>query len=239
MGFGDFFLGSEGTPGEHGIDVAYIDEYDDAAAMRNNLVNYWQNMMSGNAQLPQGLQDYSNQILDYQMSNLNRSYMGDPGNRSGSAFGRAMEMGAQTGIGDKATMAQGQKVNYELEAKKAAAREAMNKYRMSWLGGQAANAPGQMQQLYMGARNPTYAASAYNIQPQAGTEGFLSKAGGALATAAGTALGGPIGGTMAGSLSSMFGNPSMPTYTSGGTPDAMGSTGNWDQGSLNNYFGQF
>ena len=167
----DFFMGTEGTPGEHGIDVAYIDDYADYQGIRNQLKDYWQGLMS--FQEPEMFQRYTDRILDNQYSNLDRIYLGDPGNRSQSAMGLAAQAGAMTGVGPKATLANTQKVNYELAAKKAAAQQAIDNYRMRWMGDSANQAAMGMAKLPQGQR---FYAEGYNIQPTAGTPGFLSKA---------------------------------------------------------------
>lgn len=191
MGFSDFFLGSQGTPGEHGID--YAADYEDYQGIRDSLNNYWQGLLGG--QEPSWLTNYSNQILESQLAGLNRDYYGDPGNRSGSAFGNAMEVGAQTGVGPKAATANANKVNWDLMAKKAAAREAMNKYRMSWMGGAVNQAGSNMLGLPQGQR-----AFQYNVQPTAGTPGFLQYA----AQGLGQGIGGALGGGLTSGLGSLF-----------------------------------
>lgn len=169
-GIGDFFFGSEGTPGEHGIDISYIDEYDDYAGIRGDLIDYYSGILQGRE--PQFFQEYLPQIEQQQEQALNRYYLGDPGNRQTSAMGLAGQTGSMAGVGPKGTVAQQGKVNYELQAKKAAAKAAMNKYRADWMGQAQFKSTEGLQRL---PRNPAYESASYQIQPQAGTEGFLSK----------------------------------------------------------------
>ena len=170
MGFMDMFMGSPGTPGEHGIDVAYIDEYDDYAGIRSNLIDYYTGIMQG--QEPSYMQNYLPQIEKQQEQEYNRMYLGDPGQRQTSAFGQAAQTGAMTGVGPKATVSNQGQVGNELAAKKAAAKAAMAKYKMDWMGGAQWNATQGMASL---PRNPTYEAFGWQTPGTPGSEGFLSK----------------------------------------------------------------
>lgn len=195
MGFGDFFLGSEGTAGEHGIDTTYYDDYADYQGIRGSVNDYWSGIMQGEE--PEWMRKYLPSVLQEQYADLNRTYLGDPGDRGNSAMGIAEQVGAQTGIGPKSTVAQTGKVNYELAAKKAAANAAMQKYRATFMGN-AANQGASPQGLMGLPQGQRVFSSGYNIQPQAGTEGFLSKAGGAVAQGAGMAMGAGVAGAMPG-----------------------------------------
>jgi len=181
MGFmGDFFMGTEGTPGEHGIDVAYLDDYGDYEGMRDQMNDYWSGAM--NFQESDAMKNFSSGILDEQYGALDRNYLGDPGNRGNSAMGLAGQIGAQAGLGPKATVAQQGKVNYELQAKKAAAKAAMDKYRMEYMGQSAMRAPEGMSRLPQGQKTAT---SSYNVAPTEGQPGWLKEQFGNLMSYAG------------------------------------------------------
>ena len=186
-GFSDFFMGSS-TPGEHGIDVAYIDDYADYPGVRNQMKDYWGKKMSYE-ESPEMKRMYGG-ILDEQYADLDRTYLGDPGYRGNSAFGIAAQTGAMTGVGPKATSAMTSKVSYELAAKKAKAKAMMDQWRLNYMGTSANEAARGMLQLPQGQR---YASAAYNIQPTS-TPGFLSH----VAKGAGTAMGAGLASAMPG-----------------------------------------
>jgi hypothetical protein len=171
MGFGDFLFGSEGTPGEHGIDTVYYDDYDDYAGIRKSMVDYWSGIMAG--QEPEWLTRYSDQLLRGQLRDINRDYLGVEGDRTDSALGLGAQIDASMGTG-KATNIN--RTVQDMMAKRQAARQASASYRQSYMGNAANVAGKNLLGLPQGQR--AYS-SGYNIQPTAGTEGFLSKAGGA------------------------------------------------------------
>jgi hypothetical protein len=218
MGFGDFLFGSEGSPGEAGL--LYAKDYGDYAGIRADLIDYAQGIMAGKE--PEFFNTYIPQIERHQEQALNRYYLGDPGYRSSSAMNLAAQTGAITGVGPKATVAQQGRVANELAAKKAAAQNAMNKYRLNWMGQGQWNAQNNLLQLPQGQR-----AFPYQIQPQSGSPGFLQQALGAM-----TGIG--IGNMMGGK--SFFGGadggadggglfPSTTTATTGNTDLGYGGWG--------------
>jgi hypothetical protein len=236
MGFMDFFMGSEGTPGEHGIDVFYPEEYDDYADIRKDLVNYYGGVMQG--QEPAFFQSYLPGIEQQQEEALNRYYLGDPGYRGTSAMGLAEQRGAKLGVGPKATAAMGQKVDFELAAKKAAAKAAMDKYRLNWMGNAQWKATEGLQGL---PRTPEYYASGYEIQPGQGSQGLLQGAANAWAGSGFPGLGGLMSKMPGFGPGGMFGQGSNNIFA--GDPTAMdytfgnpGSTGQWsgDIGNIGN-----
>lgn len=171
MGLGDFLFGSEGTPGEHGIDYLKLDEYDDYPGIREDLNQYYGGILEGKE--PGFFEDYIPGIQKQEEQALDRYYLGDPGDRGNSAMGLAGQIGAQTGVGPKATFAQQGKVGNELAAKKTAARAAWDKYRVGWMGDAQFQATAGLQNQ---PRTPSFVASGYNIDPGAGSEGFLQGA---------------------------------------------------------------
>ena len=167
---GEYFMGTEGTPGEHGIDTAYFDDYGDYQGMRDQMNDYWTGAM--NFEESPGMKAYSEGILENDYASLDREYMGDPGDRSGSMFGNAMEAGSISGLGGERNTGEFNKVNYELQAKKAAAKAAMNKYRMDYMGEAAMRAPEGMAKLPQGQRGEMFP---YKVDPVAGETGWLGE----------------------------------------------------------------
>jgi hypothetical protein len=181
-----FFTGSS-TPGEHGIDTAYLDDYADYQGIRDQVRDYSMNIMGG--QEPEGFANFASSIYNDEAQNLDRDYYGDPGNRSNSAFGLAAQQGAALGTGPKSTVAFQGKAFNELEARKIAARAAIQKARLAFMQQASLQAP---QNLLGLAQGPRAVSSPYNIQPTS-TPGFLSEVGSGL----GKGLGAGIGGTVA------------------------------------------
>jgi hypothetical protein len=179
--------GGGGSGGEHGIDTVYLDDYDDYADLRKNLISYYQNVMQG--QEPDFFQRYLPGIEGEMESSLNRFYLGDQGDRSSSAMGLAGQIGAATGVGPKATFAQQGKVANELAAKKAAAKAAMQEYRMNWMGQGQWQAGEGLQGLPQGQR--TFSAP-YSVAPQESGGGLMDLVG----TFGGKMLDGWLGGGM-------------------------------------------
>ena len=195
MGFGDFLFGSEGTPGEHGIDVAYIDDYGDYAGMRQQMGDYYSGIMQGEE--PAWMKNYLPGIEQAQNQALDRAYLGEGNNMSNSAMSLAGASGAATGVGPKATMAYQGKVGQDLAAKKAEAKMQMDQLRANWMGNNSMAAAQGMNAMPQGQR---YSAQGYNIQPGAGSEGFLSKAAGMAMSSMMPGMGGMggLGGMMGG-----------------------------------------
>jgi len=238
MGFGDFLFGSEGTPGEHGIDVAYIDDYGDYAGMRQQMGDYYSGIMQGEE--PAWMKNYLPGIEQAQNQALDRAYLGEGNNMSNSAMSLAGASGAATGVGPKATMAYQGKVGQDLAAKKAEAKMQMDQLRANWMGNNSMAAAQGMNAMPQGQR---YSAQGYNIQPGAGSEGFLSKAAGmamsagmnAMFPGSGALMGGMggaggaggAGGGGFGGLSSFFGGGGTavnPGYGGYGNNAMKGST---------------
>jgi hypothetical protein len=223
---GSMFGGSKGSSGSHGIDVAYIDEYEDYPAIRQNLIDYYTGIMQG--QEPEFFQRYLPGIESEMEQSLNRYYLGDAGDRSSSAMGLAGQVGAATGVGPKATFAQQGKVANELAAKKAAAKAAMQQYRMNWMG-QGQN----MAQAGLSAlpRAQTHYAAPYNVAPGQSSPGMLQ---GLFSEFGSNFLGNAMG---QGGIWQNMGKAATPGATNTALPTHSG--GYWDQGSLDTYFGTF
>jgi len=222
MGIGEFFFGSEGQPGEHGIDTYIHPEYDDYQGIRNQMRDYYSGVLQG--QVPEQFSNYLDTALQGDEAAFDRYYLGDPGNRSNSRMGLAGQIGAQTGAGPKATFAQQGKVGDELAAKKAAARSMMSKYKADWLG------KGQWQAT-QGLRNmrrgPEVTTSGYQINPTAGSPGFLQN----FAKGVGSGLGGGIGGIASSWIGDFLGGGGGVQGGVQPTPEQFGSYGGTAPGS--------
>lgn len=234
-GISDALFGSKGSPGQHGIDIVYPDEYDDYLGLRSNLINYYQGILQG--QEPAFFSSYLPRIEEQQEQALNRYYLGEGAHRGSSAMGLAEQIGASKGIGAPATVSAQNRVANELSAKKAAARAAMDKYRLNWMGNAQNMAQQGLQNL---PRAKDYYASGYNIQPTQGGPGFLQGAleawGGAGFPGMGS-LGKMFGG---GGGGGSFGNPiTDPGFIGMGSTDVGGSYYGGDLGgytSSNNIY---
>ena len=196
----DFLFGGKGQAGEAGLLSERLAGYGDEEALRMKVNDYWSSIMQGDQ--PDWMKRYLPQIQQESDQAINREYLGEGNRRSNSAMGLAGQIGAQTGVGPKATIAQQGKVNYELQAKKAAAKAAMDKYRMNFMGQNAMTAPQGMALLPQGQR--TFS-SAYNVAPTQGSQGFLKEAFGQVMNAGLSAA--------TGGLTSMLGKIGQPKST--------------------------
>ena len=105
--------GGEEAPG---LEVSYIDEYDDYQGMRDQQREMYSSAMEGEE--PAWMQDYYQGMQVEQERKLNREYLGTAGNRGNSAAGLAMQAGAQGGVGNKAMMANIGRVGNEMASQK-------------------------------------------------------------------------------------------------------------------------
>jgi hypothetical protein len=201
-GFGDFMMGTEGTPGEHGIDVAYIDDYEDYQGYRDVVGGWTKGVLSG-AKEGQGafMNEYLPGIQKQQEEAIQRYYMGEGNNRSNSVMGLAGQTGAATGVGPKATMAYQGKVGQDMGAKLTESKAAIDRYKANWMGEANFKSLDTINDMKQGQR---YHAAAYNIEPTAGTEGFLSKAVSGLAGAGLSVATGGMSNMMTAGMTSMF-----------------------------------
>lgn len=103
----------EGMPG---LEVSYIDEYDDYQGIRDQQREMYSGAMEGEE--PPWMQEYYQGMQVEQERKLNREYMGTAGNRGNSAAGLAMQAGAMGGVGNKAMMANIGRVGNEMASQK-------------------------------------------------------------------------------------------------------------------------
>ena len=159
--FKDFFMGTDATPAEHGIDVQYIDDYADYAGIRKGLIDYWQGALQGD--VPEWLTKYSDELLRGNMRGINEDYLGLPGDRSNSQLGLAGQVDASRGTGKATTT---NRTIQQMMSKKSAAREASAGYRLGSMGQIVSEANKGMLELPQGQR---YASSRFTTPGDPGT----------------------------------------------------------------------
>jgi hypothetical protein len=180
--FGDFFLGTEDKPQQNVIQKTTFDEYPEQAGIRQSVQDYWQGIMSG--QEPSGFGGFATNINELENRNIERDFLGDPGNRSNSILNQYQQLGAQTGVGPKSTFAQVGKGLSEMEARKIAARAAIEKARLNFMQQASLAAP---QGLLNIPRGPNQQAFPFTIPGQQGSPGYLAESFGALMSNVGPA----------------------------------------------------
>ena len=144
------WFGDGGGGGQHGIDMMMVPDYEDYAGIRSDLIDYYGRAM--NREEAPGMEQYYNDLYSEHSRNVNREFLGDPGNRGNSAAGMAMQAGAMGGVGPKAMMSNIGRVGNEAASKKTAFDALLKKLRTenlekgAWAGAQG------MSQLPQGQR---------------------------------------------------------------------------------------
>jgi hypothetical protein len=168
-----FWTGTEGTPGAHGTDTAYLDDYKDYKGIRDQQIDYWGGAMNWDES--EASKNFASSILENDYSQLEAEYLGQPGNRGNSYMGLAEQMDAQGGV-DK-SFSNSRDASQQLMLKKQAARAAMNKYRMEYMGESAMRAPEGMNDMAQGPRGEAFP---WQTDAVPGQQGFLQKSAGKL-----------------------------------------------------------
>jgi len=208
-GFMDMLFGSS-SPGEHGIDTVYHPDYQNFLQGQQAVTDANINALQGNAAAP--WEDQYAQLQQMGEEDLNRYYLGNPGDASNSALGLAQQQDAikGTGRGSATQSVNTNKAINEMAAKKAALSQMFAKNKLDF--GQQAylGASDALNQLTQGPRQTSVG---YSFNPQASDGGLV-----------GNLLGGPAGGALMSKGLSMLGGggatnaayPNSPNMGGGG-----------------------
>ena len=99
-----------------GMEVTYIDEYDDYQANREKQNKLYSGAIAGDE--PDWMKDFYSDMMVEQERKINEEYLGTEGNRGNSKAGLAFQTGSITGMGEKAIQAQMNRIGTEAAGEK-------------------------------------------------------------------------------------------------------------------------